>query len=238
MGLNRVFLVCHAMTLAIAASSIGSAAEVVPLEQAVRDKSVSVYVSSLGGSTGNTVSVNVKRLVGRPIRVVVTPGTIFRPAEVDAQSMAAASVQGIFAGGQWQKADAIVLDDDRPRDYLLEAYCIDYDKPAPSYGDQFVLDTRNDRVRSVLDAAARRAATSVDVQVAIWMDRQRAKGVEIAVDGLKRRFPAATDQSILAARRLLVDVRTGAGQGGRRANAAGPRSERSRRGGPKRGRRR
>jgi hypothetical protein len=38
--------------------------------------------------------------------------------------------------------------------------------------------------------------------------------VEIAVDELKNRFPAASDQSIAAARRLLVDVRTGVAAGG------------------------
>jgi hypothetical protein len=163
----------------------------------------------LGGSTGNTVCVNVKRMVDSEVRVTVTPGTIFRPAEADVQGMAAASIQGVFVGGGWQKTEVIVLTDDLQHDYLLEAYCIDYDKPAPSFGDEFKLHMRNEQVKKVLDVAAAKGATSVDVQVAIWMDRQRSKGVEIAVGELKNRFPVATDQNIAAARSLLVDVRTG-----------------------------
>jgi len=200
--------------LACAACRTSAAIEPIPLDQAVREGKVWVYVSSLGGSTGNTVCVNVKRMIDREVHVTVTPGTIFRPAEADVQGMAAASIQGVFVDGQWQKADVMVLTDDLQHDYLLEAYCVDYDKPAPSFGEEFKLDIRNERLKTVLDVAAQRGATSVDVQVAIWMDRQRAKGAEIAADELKRRFPAATDQSIAAARRLLVDVRTGVAAGG------------------------
>ena len=56
--------------------------------------------------------------------------------------------------------------------------------------------------------ARRKQPRPVDVQVAIWMDRQRAKGVEVNVGELKERFPVATDKNIAAARNLLVDVRT------------------------------
>ena len=90
-----------------AACRTAAADEPIPLDQAVREGKVWVYVSSLGGSTGNTVCVNVKRMIGREVRVSVTPGTIFRPVEVDVQGMAAASVQGVFVGGQWQKADVM-----------------------------------------------------------------------------------------------------------------------------------
>ncbi len=214
MNLKSALIFGGALALAATISRGSAAIEPIPLDQAVREGKVWVYVSSLGGSTGNTVCVNVKRMIDREVRVTVTPGTIFRPAEVDVQAMSAASIRGVFVGGRWQKTDVIVLADDSQHDYMLEAYCIDYDKPAPSFGDEFRLDVRNERLKEVLDIAAQRAATAVDVQVAIWIDRQRAKGVEIAVDELKSRFPAATDQSIDAARKLLVDVRTGVAAGG------------------------
>jgi hypothetical protein len=219
MNVKSAVIFGGALALAATICRASAAIEPIPLDQAVREGKVWVYVTSLGGSTGNTVCVNVKRMVDREVRVTVTPGTIFRPAEADVQGMAAASIQGVFVGGQWQKADVIVLTDDLQHDYMLEAYCVDYDKPAPSFGDEFKLDIRSERLKKVLDIAAQRAATAVDVQVAIWMDRQRAKGVEIAVDELKSRFPAATDQSIAAARRLLVDVRTGVAAGGGAARA-------------------
>ena len=155
----------------------GLAAEPIPLDRALRDGKVSVYVSALGGSTGSVICVNVKRMVNEEVRVTVTPGTIFRPAKPDVQRMAAARVRGIFVDDHWQPADVIALVDDEQHDYLLEAYCIDYNKRAPQHGEEFTLehaDRNSTRVRKVIDVAVKAGAPLADVQVAIWLDRERA----------------------------------------------------------------
>lgn len=166
MRANPMSILAGVLVWTAALGTVGFAGEPIPLDQAVREGKVWVHVSSLGGSTGNAINVNVKRMVNEEVRVTVAPGTVLVPGS-DVQRMAAASVQGEYVGGKWRKADTIVLSDDRQRDFMLEAYCIDYDKPAPRHGDVFTLNVRNDEVKKVLDVGARKAATAVDVQVAI-----------------------------------------------------------------------
>ena len=194
---------------AAAVGGVGFGGEPIPLDQAVREGKIWVHVSSLGGSTGNAIDLNIKRMVNEEIQVIVAPGTVFVAAGADVQRMVAARVQGVFVNGAWQTTHAIVLNDNLQHDYLLESYCIDYDKPAPRFGDVFTLNVCNEQVKKVLDVAAAARATPVDVQVAIWMDRQRARGVEVNVGELKNRFPVVTDQNIVAARNVLVNVHAG-----------------------------
>lgn len=198
------------MAVLVAWAAASFAGEPIPLDQAVREGKIWVHVSSLGGSTGNAIDVNIKRMVNQQIQISVNPGTVFVAAGADVQRMVAASVQGVFVNGAWQTTHVIELNDNLQHDYLLESYCIDYEKPAPRFGDVFTLNVCNEQVKKVLDVAVTQRATPVDVQVAIWMFRERARGVEVNVGELKTRFPAATDQNIVAARNLLVNVQAGA----------------------------
>ena len=81
-----VLLGCFCLGIAVMCS--GAFAEPMSLQEAVRQNKVSVQVNSLGGATGNTVRVGVRRKVPEKVEVKVTPGTVFIAKSGKVQSKA------------------------------------------------------------------------------------------------------------------------------------------------------
>ena len=118
--------------MAIAATALPAVADVgvsVSLDEAMRQGLVDVEVKSLGGATGDKIRVDVRRKVDRKVEIEVTPGTVFRPSGGTVQNMAGGRLRGeLLANNTYRPQSKIVLDDDRSRSYLLESFCLDYEK--------------------------------------------------------------------------------------------------------------
>lgn len=155
---------------------------VVSLEDAVRQGLVKVDVNACGGAYGDAIEVAVQRLVDREVRVKVEPGTVFVSVGGDVQNMAGRRIKGeMINQDSYRPTDVMVLADGTRRTYLVEAYCMDYEKPAPKANDGFKLAARDPRAARVL---VRTPLANVDVSIeaiqsALWMDRAGVSGDEL-----------------------------------------------------------
>lgn len=152
----------------------------IPLEQAVRQGLVKVDVTACGGAYGDAVQVAVQRLVPRAVHVVVEPGTVFVSVGGDVQNMAGARVKGeLIDANTYRPTEVMVLADGTRRSFLLEAYCLDYEKPEPKANDGFRLAARDGRAARIL-VNAPGANVSVEArQSALWMDRAGVSAEEL-----------------------------------------------------------
>src|SRR3990167_9033645 len=66
----------------------------VSIQRAVQEGKVEVQVSSLGGATGNTIRVDVRRKAPQTVHVEINPGTVFLSPSGTVQNMAGGGVKG------------------------------------------------------------------------------------------------------------------------------------------------
>ena len=66
----------------------------VPIEQAAKDGKAELTITGIGGSTGDTILVIVRRKVPEVLRLTLTPGTVFKSTTGTVQNMAGAVNQG------------------------------------------------------------------------------------------------------------------------------------------------
>jgi hypothetical protein len=172
--------------------------ETLTLEQAVAEGKVEVNVSSLGGATGSTIKVEVRRKVPRTLYVRVTPGTVFLSVSGKVQNMTGGTIKGEYFGAQALRPDSVmVLVDGRVRTFVVESFCLDYHKPAPRRGDPFSIARLDQRAMRILQPPEGLQPSLWAFQCAIWIDRAGVAEVE-----LRRRF-RVSDADLAAARALL-----------------------------------
>ena len=172
----------------------------VSLQDAVRQGKVDVEVISLGGATGNTIRVDVRRKVPENLRINITPGTVFIAKGGKVQNMAGGTVKGEYVSqSTYRRTSVIVLPDDAKRSYLVESFCLDYHKPAPQPSHSFSLALADQRASRILEPPKDVSASPWAFQCALWMDRAGVTPAE-----LKKRFPShVTDVEIRVAQQLL-----------------------------------
>jgi hypothetical protein len=169
-----------------------------PVGQALREGKVRLEIKGQGGSTGDVIVIHAQRLVREPLRLTLTPGTVLASASGTVQDMVVARLKGEPVDEmRYRPAQEIVLRDDAPRTYLVEAYCLDFDKANPVANDVFTLSRVDERAEKLIEAGLRRGASIGTIQSALWIDREGVTDAQ-----LKRRFPVS-DEEIHAARELL-----------------------------------
>lgn len=186
-----VVYVCFAAGNAVADS------EPVPLDVAVRTGLVEVEVKGRGAASGDSVQVEVRRKAPREARVVVEPGMVLEPVGT-VQSMVCLGVKYERTGDKYRRVDVMVLADDRPRTFVIEAYCRDFQKPTPRPTSAFQLGgTDVPAARIIVKGKAINAPTRT-IQIAIWLQ----KGVS------EEQLRHSTTGSQLATARVLVEAGT------------------------------
>jgi hypothetical protein len=175
----------------------------VSIQQAIKEGKVEVKVSSLGGATGSTVRVDVRRKVPRDVHVEITPGTVFLSPEGSVQNMAGGVVKGEFNGPntyQPTNTNVVVLADDAWHGYLLESFCMDFHKGPPQRGLNFNLTIQDQRTARIIRAAKQDPNISPwALQFALWMDREGIPENEL----LSRYGHMATEVDVRVARDLI-----------------------------------
>lgn len=148
----------------------------VSIQQAAAEGKVEVKVSSLGGATGKTVRVDVRRKTPKTVHVEINPGSVFVSKSGTVQNMAGGTVKGEFIGPNTYRpaeTNAIVLADDAWHGYLVESFCMDFHKGPPQRGEGFNLVIQDQRAARIMQQAAKNPSASLwALQFALWMDRE------------------------------------------------------------------
>jgi hypothetical protein len=184
-----------------------TAAEVtMSLEQAVSEGKIDLEIKSLGRSTGPCMKLVIRRRVPQKLSLTINSGIVFKSTTGKVQDMVVAKVLGEYeASNNTYRPDGLmILPDDLTHSFVLEAYCLNSDKPTPGLKEPFVVGGIDLRVRGILELAVSRKATTSDVQMAIWIDRPLAAGVTL--QSLMARV-SATEANVRAARALLAELR-------------------------------
>lgn len=173
----------------------------VSLQDALRQGKVDVQVYSLGGPTGNTIRVDVRRKVPENLRISITPGTVFIAKGGKVQNMAGGTVNGEYVSqNTYRRTSVIALSNDARHSYVVESFCLDYHKPAPQQSNSFSLALADQRATRILEPPKDLAVSPWAFQCALWMDRAGVSAAE-----LKKRFPShVTDVEVRVARQLLA----------------------------------
>ena len=160
------------LTEAAAAREV-PAPETMPLHTAVARDLVSVEVTGRGFASGDSVLVHVRRKCAHPLNLTIVEGTVARPINGDFQSMALVRVKLFATNDKWVNASSMSVNDNLVRTFLVEGYCRDIGKPAPTHRDKFQIEGPDSADTGVLVRAGRVEATVAIKQAAIWIQRER-----------------------------------------------------------------
>jgi hypothetical protein len=172
----RIVLLTAVVSVMILAARTAPAQQTaVSIQRAVQEGKVEVQVSSLGGATGNSVRVDVRRKVPHQVHVEINAGSVFVSQSGTVQNMAGGVVKGEFTDeNTYQPAETnvIVLADDKWHGYLIESFCMDFHKGPPQRGERFSLVIQDQRTVRIMQQAVKVKAPLWAVQFALWMDRE------------------------------------------------------------------
>lgn len=138
------------------------------LDVAVRRGLIEVDIRGRGSCSGDAVSVSVRRKAKHEVRVVVEPGTVLESTSGDVQRMACQQVKHEKVGKKYKRVDVMVLNDEAEHTFLLEAYCLDRDKPTPSKESRFTIGSVDKDASRIIQNGKEAGATIRAIQVAIW----------------------------------------------------------------------
>jgi hypothetical protein len=173
----------------------------VSMQDALRQGKVDVNVTSLGGATGNTIRVDVRRKVDEKLRINISPGTVFIAEGGKVQNMTGGTVKGEYINkNTYRPTSVMVLADSAQHSYVVESFCLDYHKPPPKPNQSFSLALADQRATRILQAPEEIPASIWAQQCALWMDRSGITPAE-----LKKRYPnRSTEVDIRVAKQLLT----------------------------------
>jgi len=200
------------------------------LNEALAQGLVEAQFRGTGSSSGDSIMATLTRSVPRTLEITVPPGMVLASHSPSAQDMVVLRVRGIpVGGGQFEPASTMRLTSDDPKEFLLEAYCLDFDRDNPSDSTGFsVGEPVSSDVQAVLEALQEVPLSQRSMgatQAAIW-----AVTDNLCESELRARFPVDTADleaaaSILAA--AGIDASTTCLFGGRNTQlpTASPASE-------------
>ena len=173
------------------------------LSEAIREQVVKAEIRGTGDSSGDSILLKLTCLVPRTVQINIPIGTVLISDDPSVQSMVIRKVKGIAVGAmRYQPVKSIILDSNEPREYVLEAYCLDFHKENPSKESTFWVSPNpaNSEIIDVLKTADRldpEIATVPAIQTAIW-----ALTEDMSEDELKERF-RVTPEDIENAKAVL-----------------------------------
>jgi hypothetical protein len=170
-----------------------ASAPVMTVEEASLNGLIELSVAGNGGSSGDVVTLTVKRTVRRPLRLRLAAGTVLRSASAAVQNMIVAGVRGeLIDAERYRPTDTIELPDDRSRVYLVEAYCLDFDKENPGASDRFSIAAVDGPALSLIRAVQKSTPSAPIIQAALWL----AAGVQKSA--IQERFNVSDTDLLLA----------------------------------------
>ncbi|MFA6233565.1 MAG: aspartyl protease family protein [Bacteroidota bacterium] len=181
---------------------------VMPLHEAVQAGLVEMRVTGRGNSSGDAIQLELRRSdeaedeEGLPLDLDLSfePGTVFRCLNPAAQDMIGSALRGeMISETEYRPTLKITLSDDALHRYLVEAYCLDFNKANPSTTDEFRIEAPDTDLAVLLREGKARSARVEVLQAAIWQTRGDVTDVT-----MMSRFPV--DESMLDNARFLIST--------------------------------
>ncbi len=127
----------------------------------------------LGTSSGDSITLDIQRLVGYTIEIEpMSTGTLLA-ASGDSQSMAVQTLKGQLTLGGYYTRDKIVLDTSNEERYLFSGYCVTFFKSNPTISTRFTMSGMADanvlKIYSILNQLPASATGVSAVQTAIFV---------------------------------------------------------------------
>ncbi len=161
------------------------------LPEALAQGFIRADVRGVGASSGASITISLTRLEPRRLEITLPTGTVFRSQNADTQDMIALRLLGIpRGGGFYQPVSQMVLIDDLPHEYIVEAYCLNFHRDNPGAGDTFAVEADSEplvtQILSALGGMPANQASIESIQAAVWAVTDNVSRSE-----LQARFPAS-----------------------------------------------
>ena len=127
-----------------------------------------------GASSGDSIILNIRRLVNYPIEIEVIPtGTVLVPASGNTQNMVVLSLKGISEGPMYRIRGTIILDSPNAIQYLFSAYCVNFNKDNPTSSSTFtqngLADSNVLKIYSILNQLPENVTGIAAIQTAVFV---------------------------------------------------------------------
>jgi hypothetical protein len=96
--------------------------------------------------------------------------------------------------------DVIELTDDKQRTYVVEAYCLDFERDNPGASDRFSIAAVDGSALALIQAIPKGSRSIPIVQATLWL------GAGVTKTTIKERF-TVTDNELLIAERTVASVK-------------------------------
>ena len=132
---------------------------------------VTARFSGNGGSSGDSINAVVEKSAkagAGAITLTIAPGTRLQSRSASDQNMVVAGVRGRSMGGDsYTPASAIEVPDSGSATYILEGYCMDFEKDNPSANTAFSVGSPDPVLAAILGAAE--GLSTAAKQSAVWI---------------------------------------------------------------------
>lgn len=161
------------------------------LASAIGSGKVSARFCGNGASSGDAIAVVVEKTAragNGTLTLTVPPGTRLESGTASAQNMVVAGVRGRAVGtDSYEPVSTIEVSDRGSSTYILEGYCMNFDKDNPATDTSFSLSSPDPVLASILREAG--GLSTAAKQAAVWIHTDHA-----AYPKVNEKFPVTTDE--------------------------------------------
>src|ERR1035441_8664890 len=153
----------------------GQTKDATTLHRAMRDGTVVAIFKGTGGSSGDSVEVEVAKTPGARsgrLDLTIPPGSMLHSSNGAEQSMVIMGVEGrSTGGGMFEPTSHITVSTTKPVRYILSAFCAEFEKENPSTTDTFALEEPVP-ILACLAREGKRLSVAAQ-QAAVWLYTDR-----------------------------------------------------------------
>ena len=175
------------------------------LQDAIASYKVTAEFSGNGASSGDSVLVELSKGLKagpEPLEAILPAGSVLVGDDASVQNMMVVSVRGILRGGnKYQPETQIVLTGSDSVDYVLTAYCMQFEKENPSDATRFSLKPPDPALARIAEKGA--SLTVPAMQAAVWMQTDK-----ITYYQMNQKFPI-TPEDWAAGETVVLECRNG-----------------------------
>lgn len=174
----------------------------IDLQTAVSNKWITASFTGTGASTGDAIMLEVKRMIMKPMKFTIISGTTLKSQNSNKQNMIIQKVKGkMTSDTSYIVSDVIDLSKEDKATYVLEAYCLDFEKENPDASTSFTIAGVDTMMQKILSKGRDSSSTPQVIQSAIWMYSDN-----VQPDQIMEKIPASPED-IEKARKLVQSVK-------------------------------
>jgi len=142
-----------------------------PLPRAVANGQARVSIHGTGGSSGDSIKIDIAKgpkAGNEPLEVSVPPGTVLTNGNAAGQDMVIAGVTGLATSEDtYTPMNYIRVEGSQPVTYVLNAFCMNFEKDNPSENDTFTVGEPDPALACILKNSRKLSVPAR--QAAIWI---------------------------------------------------------------------